>query len=151
VKRKRFGTTATNPDPDTQAFLRDVRNKQNGGGHFVNLALDCQGYNQCDVAPIKFTKPEDIVQMINVYIRTLRTPSGANRRFSKRNALRLLAHLVGDLHQPLHVGTGFINNEGTTIKIERDPTLIKRKNFESDIGANKQLIFRADSGNMHSP
>ena len=88
--------------------------------------------------------------MINVCIRTLKEPGGPNARFSKRNALRLLVHLVGDLHQPLHVGTGFIDSSGATIKIERDPALIKRKGLESDIGANKLLIVKADSSNMHS-
>src|SRR5437016_11641354 len=147
VKRMQFGPTVKNSDPDTQAFLRDVRNKGNSGWHFVNLALGCPGYDECNVPPIKFTKPDDIVQMINVCIRTLKGPGGPNARFSKRNALRLLVHLVGDLHQPLHVGTGFIDSSGATIKIERDPALIKQKGLESDIGANKLLIVKADSSN----
>jgi hypothetical protein len=32
--------------------------------------------------------------------------------FSRREALLLLVHLVGDLHQPLHVGTAYPDREG---------------------------------------
>ncbi|MGH9801818.1 MAG: S1/P1 nuclease, partial [Blastocatellia bacterium] len=105
IKGLPTGPTVTNNDPDTQAFLRDPRNKDHRNWHFDDLPLDCDSYDACSVAPIKFNNPTDVVQMINLCVTTLRS-NAANPRFSKRNALRLLVHLVGDLHQPMHVGSG---------------------------------------------
>ena len=51
----------------------------------------------------------DIVRMSRECIRVLR---GTSQVFTKREALRMLAHLVGDIHQPLHVGTGYIPTQG---------------------------------------
>ena len=40
VKNKTVSPTATDPDPDTQAFLRRTQNKNNNTWHFVDLPLD---------------------------------------------------------------------------------------------------------------
>ena len=50
-------------------------------------------------------RPTDIVQMMRECVRVLR---GKSSVFTPREALRMLAHLVGDLHQPLHVGNAFV-------------------------------------------
>ncbi|HEY0324058.1 MAG TPA: S1/P1 nuclease [Pyrinomonadaceae bacterium] len=142
----RFSPQATNPDPDTQDFYRRMVNQHNRGWHFVDLPLGCSSYNNCP----QFQKKTDIVQMISLCIHKLR---GDNvPQLTPRNALRLLVHLVGDLHQPLHVGVGFINVNGPndTIVIERDPATILQSDFPSDIGANKLLIKGEDSDNLHS-
>jgi hypothetical protein len=145
VKRKTFSPTATHPDPDTQHFLRQNRNRSNRSWHFVDLPLDCPGYN-CQ----GFTTSTDIVHMINLCVSKLR--GGNVPQFTRRNALRMLVHLVGDLHQPLHVGVGFINVEGAngTIEIVRAPAEIRLHDFPHDVGGNKLLITGANSSNLHS-
>ncbi len=150
VKRVHFGPDVVVSDKDTQAFRRDLRNKNNRVWHFDDLPLDCLSYDACDVNPIKFTTPTDIVHMINTSIGALRATSSP-ARFSKRNALRLIAHLVGDLHQPLHVGSGYIDAEGTedSIVIARPPQDIKAHDFPSDHGANHLLINGIADQDLH--
>jgi S1/P1 Nuclease len=152
VKRGQFGPTATNPDSDTQAFRRDTRNQNNRYWHFVDLPLDCTSYQACDAAPTKFTTSDDIVHMIKASIRVLQPGGPTPPRFSKRNALRLLVHLVGDLQQPLHVGSGYINPDGPgdSILIVRAPLSIKQNGFDSDHGANHLLLGGNAESNLHS-
>lgn len=146
VKRKTFGPGAKHPDSDTQHFLRQAANRSNRKWHFVDLPLNCAGYNACN----DFTSSTDIVHMINLCITKLQ--GGNVPQFTRRNALRMLVHLVGDLHQPLHVGVGFINVEGAdgTIQIVRDPAQIRLFDFPHDVGGNKLLITDAVSSNLHS-
>jgi S1/P1 Nuclease len=141
-----FKPNATHPDSDTQAFFQNMANRTNRNWHFVNLALDCESYDDCR----DFQKPTDVVNMINLCIRKLR--GGNVPQLTLRNALRMLVHLVGDMHQPLHVGVGFINVDGPndTIVIETDPARILANDFINDLGGNKLLIRNEESDNLHS-
>ncbi|HEX8267138.1 MAG TPA: S1/P1 nuclease [Pyrinomonadaceae bacterium] len=149
VKRRRFGANANDPDEDTQAFLRDMRNKDNRDWHFVDLPLDCQSYSACPQFQDKF----DVVHVIDNCIVVLQ--GGTNfPNLNKRNALRMLVHLIGDMHQPLHVGVGFINEDenSNSIIIETDPAVIIARHLrgDSDIGGNKLLLSRESGNNLHS-
>ena len=138
----------TDPDPDTNAFLQDVvHNEKNREWHYDNLPLNCRNYQTCT----DFTADNDIVHMLNVCIRTLQGRPDANHPLTKRNALRLLVHFLGDMHQPLHIGTGYINIEGPdAILIVRDPLFIRRKkNLPNDKGGN-DLVIDNDRKNLHS-
>jgi hypothetical protein len=137
----------TDPDPDTNAFLQDVaHNEKNREWHYDDLPLDCKDYQTCT----GFTPDNDVVHMLNVCIRTLQGQPDPNHPLSQRNALKLLVHFLGDMHQPLHIGCGFIDVNGPngTILIVRDPIAIKQKNLPSDRGAN-QLIIDNDKKNLH--
>ena len=143
--KERMGTN--DPDPDTNAFLHDVaHNEKNREWHYDDLALDCKNYQTCT----GFTPDNDIVHMLNVCIRTLQGHPDPDHPLSQRNALKLLVHFLGDMHQPLHIGCGFIdvNGPNSTIVIVRDPVVIKQKNLPSDRGAN-QLIIDNDKKNLH--
>ena len=149
VKDERsFAPGAVHPDVDTQDFFRRLANQRNRKWHFVNLPLHCTSYN--DVACKSFTSSSDIVHLINLSIRKLR--GGNVPQLTPRNALRLLVHLVGDLHQPLHVGVGFINvdDDNNQILIEREPNRVRQNDFPSDLGGNKLLITGTESDNLHS-
>ena len=94
VKRVHFGPDVVVSDKDTQAFRRDLRNKNNRVWHFDDLPLDCPSYDACDVSPIKFTTPTDIVHMINTSI-------GALRATHREIDIRPAAHLMfEDLGHP---------------------------------------------------
>ena len=56
----------------------------------------------------------DIVHMINYCIAVLQgeTPENNPRKISKPVAVILLAHYVGDIHQPLHVGAEYFDEPG---------------------------------------
>ena len=133
-------------DSDTDAFLQDNHNEGNGNWHFDDLALGCTSYDTCT----GFTPDDDVVHLINACIRVLQNNPDPNHPMSQRNALRMLVHLVGDLHQPLHVGSGYINENGphNTIIIVRDPSLVSAST-PSDRGANA-LIIDGHNKNLHS-
>jgi hypothetical protein len=138
----------TDPDPDTNAFLQDVvHNDKNREWHYDDLPLNCKNYQTCT----GFTPDNDIVHMLNICIRTLQGHPDPNHPLTKRNALRLLVHFLGDIHQPLHVGCGFIDVNGPnhSILIVRDPAIIRLKNLPSDKGAN-DLVIDGDRKNLHS-
>jgi hypothetical protein len=135
------------PDVDTNAFLQDVaHNTGNGNWHFDDLPLACTSYDTCT----GFTRDDDIVHIINLCIRTLQGHPDPDHPLSPRNALRLLVHLVGDLQQPLHVGSGYINENGPnhTIVIVRDPAAISAST-PKDQGGNL-LIIDGHEKNLHS-
>jgi hypothetical protein len=144
--KERMGTT--DPDPDTNAFLQDLtHNEKNREWHYDDLPLNCRSYQTCH----GFTLDNDIVHMLNACIRTLQGNPDPDHPLSKRNALRLLVHFLGDIHQPLHVGAGFIDVNGPNgaILIVRDPDVIRRKKLQHDRGGN-QLIINNDRRNLHS-
>lgn len=137
----------TDPDPDTNAFLQDVaHNEKNREWHYDDLPLNCKDYQTCT----GFTPDNDIVHMLNICIRTLQGHPDPDHPLSERNALKLLVHFLGDIHQPLHVGCGFIDIHGPNgnIMIVRDPLRIKQKNLPSDRGAN-DLVIDNDRKNLH--
>ena len=71
--------------------------------HFVNVPLSADRYDSryCSSKGCVVNKIED-------FIRVLQNPKTA--RLQKQLALRFLIHLIGDLHQPLHVGDN--NDQG---------------------------------------
>jgi hypothetical protein len=54
------------------------------------------------------------VQKVNEFIKTLKNKKSTKNQ--KRIALKFLIHLIGDLHQPLHVGNG-LDRGGNDIKV----------------------------------
>ena len=79
----------------------------------------------------------DIVQMIPFCIRVLKgeEPKTNARAITKSVAVILLAHYVGDIHQPLHVGAEYFDAAGNSF----EPT-ITNKGF-ADEGGNKLTLF----------
>ena len=122
-------------DDATIEFLEDPRNKHNDKWHYVNLPLDASEYN-AETYP-EFTRADDVVQMMRECILVLRQES---TRFSELNALRMLVHLTGDVHQPAHVGCCYIDTTVTPPKLVRDPEVARLKELDSDSGGNDVLL-----------
>ncbi len=63
----------------------------------------------------------DIVHMMGYCIEVLRgeKPENNERKITKPIAVILLAHFVGDIHQPLHVGAQYFDAEGHPVNPER--------------------------------
>ena len=74
----------------------------------------------------------DIVHMIPFCIDVLqgRVPEQNDRKITKTVALILLAHYLADIHQPLHVGAAYFDEQGRTT----DPA--KNKSALADEGGN---------------
>ncbi len=66
----------------------------------------------------------DIVHMMNFCVGVLRgtTPEDNDRKITKPVAVILLAHFVGDIHQPLHVGAEYFNAQGKAVNPDRGGT-----------------------------
>lgn len=64
----------------------------------------------------------DIVHMISFCIDVLRgdIPEDNPRKITKPIAVILLAHYVGDIHQPLHVGAEYFNQAGQPVDPDRN-------------------------------
>jgi len=63
----------------------------------------------------------DIVHMIGYCVDVLRgdVPENNSRKITKPVAVLLLAHYVGDIHQPLHVGAEYFNHAGQAVDPDR--------------------------------
>lgn len=84
----------------------------------------------------------DIVQMIPFCIRVLKgeEPQPNDRAITKSVAVILLAHYLGDIHQPLHVGAEYFNASGKPF----EPTTAN--NGFADQGGNKLTLFTLVKG-----
>jgi hypothetical protein len=130
-------------DAETKKFLQNSSNQSHRTWHYVDLPLKSKSYAQAE--QLGFTRDDDVVQTIRKCVLVLKKKSN---RFSRVNALRLLGHLVGDVHQPLHVGCGFVNRKANPPELVFDPQVIKDNNFKDDTGGNDILLPGA--GNLHS-
>ena len=100
-------------DTESQAFLDDERNlvptvedgkARHFGFHYTDRPFQARAYEPGGIG----ARPDDIVGTLNECIVSLQNADKGGQRFSPRVALMLLTHFVGDLHQPLHVGCGYI-------------------------------------------
>jgi hypothetical protein len=66
--------------------------------HFINFPKDANTYDQQRDWKLR----NCIIEAIAWYMQVLKSPDAP--RNEKRIALRFVAHLVGDIHQPLHAG-----------------------------------------------
>jgi len=92
------------------------------------------------------TEPYDIVQMIPFCVRVLSgaEPETNQRKITKPIALILLAHYVGDIHQPLHVGNAYFSSAGNLVNPSKGG-----KSFP-DHGGNGFNIILTDEKNAKS-
>lgn len=131
-------------DPATDRFLGERRNREHARWHYVNLPLGLDGYDR--QRHPEFTRSDDVVQMILLCVESLRNP-GPRARFEEINALRWLSHLVGDLHQPVHVGCSYIANARTDqARFVTEPA--EAVGLPSDRGGGE--LFLPIGANLHS-
>jgi S1/P1 nuclease len=154
-----YGTIAATWSPaDThEADTFNADHKTNASWHFVNLPLGAAAYPPTDPPngdPMRaFVGPDDIVHALVQCIAILEAPTPPPD-FSKRQAVRWLVHLVGDLHQPLHVTTGYYNTALSTFatKPKRidDPSQAAAGGILGDRGANGLLFSASTANNLHA-
>jgi len=107
--------------------------------HYTNIPFQSVRYGP-DVPGARAT---DILQIIRECIRVLK---GASNAFTPREALRMLAHLAGDVHQPLHVGNAFVSAAGPLrFALPAGPT-----GWRSTAGGNGLVYGPQDRFNLHS-
>jgi len=88
------------------------------------------------------TSADDVVALLTQAIRVLQgtRESGENpHALTPRQALLLIAHCIGDVHQPLHVGSAYLDQDDAFI----DPSMredIRAGAVEATSGGNRLLI-----------
>ena len=89
--------------------------------HYTDVSVrDPEKYSDGKVGRSKW----DIVQMIRLCVRVLKgdEPENNARKITKPIAVILLAHFVGDIHQPLHVGAEYFDSKGQAINPDKGVT-----------------------------
>lgn len=102
--------------------------------HFVDIAIQHPQYDPA----LPGANGNDLVHATVAAITVLaggKTPLPINIA-SQREALRLLAHYVGDLHQPLHVGSIYLDDGGRPM----DPADAKQAHDHGNAGGNQILL-----------
>lgn len=97
---------------------KDVNLPSHHWYHYTDVPLaGGQKYGDGKVGRSKW----DIVHMIPYCVSVLKgdVPEDNDRKITKPIALILLAHFVGDIHQPLHVGAEFFDKEGRPINPDK--------------------------------
>ena len=90
-------------DPQATLFFGDSRNAGQPNWHFVDLPNGSANYATAPVG----TGPNDIVHALRRCIAVLRGHPLPGENLNAPQALRLLIHYVGDIHQPLHAASGY--------------------------------------------
>ena len=140
-----------------EADAFNTANPGNDQWHFVDLPLGASGYPVTDPpegSPLQpFVGQADIVHALRRAIDILEAPT-APATFSKRQAVRWVVHLVGDLHQPMHVTSGYYNPTvasftATPTRIN-DPVKAAGPSVLNDRGGNGLLFSASEANNLHS-
>jgi len=127
---------------DAEAFNRQFPN--NASWHYVNLPLGTDSF----VVAKQFIHGENnVIFAIEHCIAVLEAPVVAAGELSRTQALRLLVHLVGDIHQPLHCGTGFYRlNETEPPVLVKNP--VEVPDLPNDRGGND--LFYGPKEELHA-
>jgi hypothetical protein len=107
--------------------------------HYTNIPFQAAKYDP----GLPGARPTDILQMTRECIRVLR---GSSTTFTERDALRMLAHLVGDMHQPIHVGNGFVGASGPLLFVLPQGAT----GWRTTVGGNALVYGPQDRFNLHS-
>ncbi len=128
---------------DPEALKFNAEFPKNGEWHYVDLPLGLEAYTLDG----SFSKPDDVVHMVEAAVSVLE--GGGDKRITKREALCMLVHFVGDVHQPLHVGNGFfsIGTDGTA-KLVLDP--VAAKDLSNDKGGNADFYGPGKYDELHA-
>ena len=126
----------TYEDADTARFR--LEHPAHETYHYTNLPFQADRYDPA--APGAHFA--DIVRMSRECIRVLK---GVSQVFTPREALRLLAHFAGDIHQPLHVGNSFVSAQPPFRFVRPDGV-----EWRSTLGGNALRYGPQDTYNLHS-
>ena len=103
------GTYCGPQSPEMLAYV--AANPKHSEYHYTDIPFQNAHYHDHDVG----SADDDIVQTLKQAILVLQGKDDAAsnpHQFTKRQALILITHLVGDIHQPLHVGAAYVGKDG---------------------------------------
>ncbi len=111
--------------------------------HYTDVPVEAASYASGKVGRTQW----DIVHMITYCVAVLHgeVPENNPRKITKAVAIILLAHFLGDIHQPLHVGAEYFDASGRPV----NPDLGKPAN--EDQGGNTILLDIAGTTSSKKP
>jgi hypothetical protein len=121
------------------------RNPRQAHYHFTDVPFQAAGYAERGVG----TSDDDIVHILKQCIQVLQGVRGRSanpHNFSQREALLLLVHLIGDVHQPLHVGAAYLSDKNAFVVPASAAAVDHARIFKTD--GDNELIF--ESRSLHS-
>ncbi|AKU22382.1 S1/P1 nuclease [Massilia sp. NR 4-1] len=130
------GTYCGPQTPEMVAYT--TANPKHSEYHYTDVPFQLPAYHDHGVG----TAEEDVVQTLKQAILVLQgkdTAATNPHRFSKRQALLLLTHLAGDIHQPLHVGAAFVGKDGGFVVPHKQSDIDSLAVFDSRGGNNLLL------------
>ena len=136
-----YHTGPLGQDPEALKFFALFPNNQEW--HYADMPLGTPAYTLDN----PLANPHDVVHTAELAVAVLE--GGGDPRITKLQALRMLVHFVGDLHQPLHVGNGFIATDATgAVSIVSDPAACK--GLPNDKGGNDLFFGPGRSDELHA-
>lgn len=102
--------------------------------HFTDIAIQQPKYDPA----LPGANPNDLVHAIGAAITVLqggKSPAPISIA-NQREALRLLSHYIGDLHQPLHVGSIYLSDAGKPL----NPATAQEAHDHDNAGGNQLLL-----------
>jgi S1/P1 Nuclease len=123
--------------PDERTFVEE--NPHHKTYHYTDVPIQQSRYKLGTAG----TRDDDVVQISKQAINVLRgTPSNQGAALlDRKSALWVLAHMVGDLHQPLHVGAVYFDQECDEVV---DPNVVGAGQRNFGIGS---IIASTEGGN----
>jgi hypothetical protein len=125
--------------PQTPEMIEFVNaNPKHADYHFTNVPFQSAAYRDDEIGTFNV----DIVHTLKQAIAVLQGKTGNAdnpHHFTPRQALRLIAHLVGDIHQPLHIGEAYIDRQGQFV-VPHDRAQIDGINVFNTQGGNDLLL-----------
>ena len=106
--------------------------------HYTDVPFQLPHYHDGAVG----TSEVDIVQTLKQCIAVLQgktDPALNPHKFTRRQALILLTHMTGDIHQPLHVGAAFVSKDGKFVVPKTHAEVDETAIFDSRGGNNLLL------------
>jgi hypothetical protein len=126
-------------DADRQ-FVRG--NPRQAHYHYSDVPFQAASYEERGVG----TSDDDIVHILKQCIAVLkgaRDRSANPHAFSQRDALLLLVHLMGDLHQPMHIGSAYVSDQNAFVVPLSSAAINNLTIFTTD--GDNDLIFESRS------
>jgi len=125
--------------PQTPEMIEYVNaNPKHSEYHYTDVPFQLNKYHDHAVG----TADVDIVQSLKQAIAVLQgklDPALNPHKFTKRQALILLTHFAGDIHQPLHVGAAFVSKDGKFVVPKTHAEVDESAIFDSRGGNNLLL------------
>lgn len=112
--------------------------------HYADVALQRGRYEPGFIG----TRPDDVVGALRQAILVLqgRPTLGPPHFKSRREALLVLVHLVGDVHQPLHVGSVYLDEQGRRVA----PDQAGRAMAGFTVGGNNLYVDGSAAMKLHT-